>query len=96
MSRFGSGSGATDTPVLAVNQSGTVGAWQPESFLRPGVATRASRSSWRRTPTRSLGAWTGSTGLPFPLTRARGDGKVWINPPNVAYWHEDASGAASD
>lgn len=47
-------------------------------------------------PDAVLGAWTGSTGLPFPLTRARGDGKVWINPPNVAYWHEDASGASSD
>jgi hypothetical protein len=47
-------------------------------------------------PNAVFGAWTGSTGLPFPLTRTRGGGKVWINPPSVAYWHEDASGASSD
>jgi hypothetical protein len=41
-------------------------------------------------PNAVFGAWTGSAGLPFALTLTGGGGKVWINPPNVAYWHEYA------
>ena len=35
-------------------------------------------------------AWTAAGGLPFALTRVRGESEsnVWINPSTVAYWHE--------
>jgi hypothetical protein len=46
-------------------------------------------------PNAVFGAWTGSTGLPFALTLTGEGGKVWINPPNVAYWHENAGRVAS-
>jgi hypothetical protein len=38
-------------------------------------------------PTQVAEAWTAAGGMPFTLTQTSGV-VTWINPANVAYWHQ--------
>jgi hypothetical protein len=41
-------------------------------------------------------AWRSSAGMPFALTKARGENEqVWVNPGAVAYWETAQDGPAT-